>query len=311
MMETDGNTTKCYQYYITKSTAKKKKAWCQLSKEFNAISQHSFRTTDQLRKCWENMKNRRKREIAEEKKTRMATGGGPYQPPPADDHDDQMDDILNGVDIELSDTIDSDSISLQDGIYKATDTHLNEGTTNEEELSDTIDSDSISLQDGIYKATDTHLNEGTTNSISLQDGIYKATDTHLNEGTTNEEVMFDDGCSSKTMPSTMAVLQVVPLTSKGTDLNETTKSCLMKNVMIFENDTTPTKPASSRKVAPLSSRKVAPLYTSNEEELHALRVIEQNLKIEEQQLKVAEQKVRLEIAQHELMLVKEKTNKKH
>ncbi|KAK9680901.1 hypothetical protein QE152_g38717 [Popillia japonica] len=123
----------------------------------------------------------------------MSTGGGPYQPPPADDH--QMD-ILNGVDIELSDNI--DSISLQDGIYKATDTHLNEGTTNEEEaiwiaddhqmdilngvdieLSDNIDS--ISLQDGIYKDID---------SISLQDGIYKDTETHLNEGTTNEESVW-------------------------------------------------------------------------------------------------------------------------
>ncbi|KAK9712569.1 hypothetical protein QE152_g24823 [Popillia japonica] len=118
------------------------------------------------------------------------------------------------------------------------------------------------------------------------------------------------------MPST----KVVTLTLKGTDLNETTTN----EELIFENDTTPTKPASSRKVAPLYTSKGTAIERElevrlernyvlkrNEEELPALRVIEQNLKIEEQQLKVAEQKVRLEIAQHELMLVKEKTNKKH
>ncbi|KAI4463156.1 arsenical pump-driving atpase arsenite-translocating atpase [Holotrichia oblita] len=59
------------------------------------------------------MKNRRKKGLAEEKKQRMATGGGSYVPPPQDH---QTDDILNNIDIEITDTVDSDAIALVEGI---------------------------------------------------------------------------------------------------------------------------------------------------------------------------------------------------
>ncbi|KAI4463199.1 hypothetical protein MML48_4g00007076 [Holotrichia oblita] len=59
------------------------------------------------------MKNRRKKELAEEKKQRMATGGGSYVPPPQDH---QTDDILSNIDIEITDTVDSDAIVLVEGI---------------------------------------------------------------------------------------------------------------------------------------------------------------------------------------------------
>ncbi|KAK9728408.1 hypothetical protein QE152_g17981 [Popillia japonica] len=68
------------------------------------------------------------------------------------------------------------------------------------------------------------------------------------------------------MPST----KVVPLTSKGTDLNETTTNEELITV-IFENDTTPTKPASSRKVAPLYTSKA----TAIERELEGILLKQQ------------------------------------
>ncbi|KAK4882369.1 hypothetical protein RN001_005688 [Aquatica leii] len=69
------------------------------------------RTPDQLRKCWENMKSRRKKELAAEKMNRMATGGGSYKPP-TDDEDAVVDDIFSSVDIELKDSLDSDTITM-------------------------------------------------------------------------------------------------------------------------------------------------------------------------------------------------------
>ncbi|KAF5276965.1 hypothetical protein FQR65_LT16113 [Abscondita terminalis] len=65
-----------------------------------------MRTAEQLKKCWESMKNRRKKELAAEKIERMATGGGSYKPP-ADSENAVIDDIFSSVDIELKDVIDS------------------------------------------------------------------------------------------------------------------------------------------------------------------------------------------------------------
>ncbi|KAK4887457.1 hypothetical protein RN001_003728 [Aquatica leii] len=69
------------------------------------------RTTEQLRKCWENMKSRRKKQLAIGKVNRMATGGGLYTPT-VDDDNAIVDDILNAVDIEIKDSIDSDTITI-------------------------------------------------------------------------------------------------------------------------------------------------------------------------------------------------------
>ncbi|KAK4882602.1 hypothetical protein RN001_005921 [Aquatica leii] len=57
------------------------------------------------------MKSRRKKELAAEKMNRMATGGGSYKPP-TDDEDAVVDDIFSSVDIELKDSLDSDTITM-------------------------------------------------------------------------------------------------------------------------------------------------------------------------------------------------------
>ncbi|KAK4879605.1 hypothetical protein RN001_007751 [Aquatica leii] len=56
------------------------------------------------------MKSRRKKELAAEKMNRMATGGGSYKPL-TDDEDAVVDDIFSSVDIELKDSLDSDTIT--------------------------------------------------------------------------------------------------------------------------------------------------------------------------------------------------------
>nr|XP_022904566.1 myb/SANT-like DNA-binding domain-containing protein 3 [Onthophagus taurus] len=88
------------------STSKKKKSWENLTEEYNSMAETTFRTLEQLRKCWENIKARRKKELAAEKKARMATGGGLFVPIPDDD---AVDAVLNAVDIELSEAIDSET----------------------------------------------------------------------------------------------------------------------------------------------------------------------------------------------------------
>ncbi|KAF5280159.1 hypothetical protein FQR65_LT15051 [Abscondita terminalis] len=92
------------------SVSEKKRGWIAIAQEFNAIGEHFNRTPEQLRKTWENMKSRRRKELAAEKINRMATGGGPYQPP-SDGTDAIVDEVLNIVDIELKDIIDSDTVT--------------------------------------------------------------------------------------------------------------------------------------------------------------------------------------------------------
>ena len=56
------------------------------------------------------MKVRRKHELASEKRQRMCTGGGPVQP--STSNETQLDTIMDNVNIELVDVIDSDTIAL-------------------------------------------------------------------------------------------------------------------------------------------------------------------------------------------------------
>ncbi|KAK4876108.1 hypothetical protein RN001_012530 [Aquatica leii] len=93
------------------SVLEKKKVWVTITQKLNSIGKHSNRTAEQLRKCWENMKSRRKKELANQKVNRMATGGGPYTPP-VDAENAIVDDVLNLVDIEIEDSIDSDTITI-------------------------------------------------------------------------------------------------------------------------------------------------------------------------------------------------------
>ncbi|KAK5643647.1 hypothetical protein RI129_002724 [Pyrocoelia pectoralis] len=87
--------------------AKKKKVWATIAEQFNSVAEHTARTPDQLKKCWENIKNRKKNELREEKQQRMATGGGVYNPPTKVDDDV---DITPFVDIEIKGAIDSDTV---------------------------------------------------------------------------------------------------------------------------------------------------------------------------------------------------------
>nr|XP_022907839.1 uncharacterized protein LOC111419298 [Onthophagus taurus] len=86
----------------------KKRTWEALTKEFNAHTKGVPRTVDKLKKCWTNQKSKRKEELAREKRERMSTGGGPYKAPT----EDVIDDVLENVNIEIRDTIDSDTVAL-------------------------------------------------------------------------------------------------------------------------------------------------------------------------------------------------------
>ncbi|KAK5639586.1 hypothetical protein RI129_012078 [Pyrocoelia pectoralis] len=91
------------------NAAEKKKTWTLITTEFNSVPDHTKRTPQQLQKAWENIKCRRKKELSKEKRERMATGGGVIKAPPTDD---AVDDILDCVDIEIKDVIDSDETML-------------------------------------------------------------------------------------------------------------------------------------------------------------------------------------------------------
>ncbi|KAJ8917001.1 hypothetical protein NQ315_012917 [Exocentrus adspersus] len=73
------------------------------SKEMELVQDPGIRTIDQLKKCWENMKSRRRKELSKEKIARMATGGGPFKPPTEDIIDDTFDATM---DIEIKNVLD-------------------------------------------------------------------------------------------------------------------------------------------------------------------------------------------------------------
>ncbi|PSN40815.1 hypothetical protein C0J52_21982 [Blattella germanica] len=60
------------------SVANKKKKWAEICEIFNMNYLHTKRTPKQIKKCWENLKTKRKQELAEEKRSRLSTGGGPF-----------------------------------------------------------------------------------------------------------------------------------------------------------------------------------------------------------------------------------------
>ncbi|KAF6217056.1 hypothetical protein GE061_001409 [Apolygus lucorum] len=85
-----------------------------VAQEFNNVPTHTKRTVAQLMKCWENVKGRKKRELAERQREVMKTGGGRGRPSPQREESDAtveafVDEI---TDIELPTGIDSDSIAM-------------------------------------------------------------------------------------------------------------------------------------------------------------------------------------------------------
>lgn len=61
------------------SIEKKRKAWAQVAKDFCSHADVTPRTSQQLKKCWENQKSRAKQIVREERKESMQTGGGPRE----------------------------------------------------------------------------------------------------------------------------------------------------------------------------------------------------------------------------------------
>lgn len=68
------------------------------------------RTEAQLKKCWDNLKSRRKQSLALEKRERMKTGGGPFNPSHQSLQDTLDAALLETTDVELKFAIDSDAV---------------------------------------------------------------------------------------------------------------------------------------------------------------------------------------------------------
>ncbi|XP_069361494.1 uncharacterized protein [Maniola hyperantus] len=70
------------------------------------------KTEAQLKKCWDNLKTRRKSVLAQEKRERMRTGGGSFNPLPSTSSSDPVLEAAldEQTDVELTDVIDSDNI---------------------------------------------------------------------------------------------------------------------------------------------------------------------------------------------------------
>ncbi|CAH1402344.1 unnamed protein product [Nezara viridula] len=50
------------------TNSKKKRAWKEIFTEFNSIGEHSYRTLPQLKKCWDNIKSKRKKALVEQRR---------------------------------------------------------------------------------------------------------------------------------------------------------------------------------------------------------------------------------------------------
>ncbi|XP_069674522.1 myb/SANT-like DNA-binding domain-containing protein 3 [Periplaneta americana] len=59
------------------SLSKKKKTWEDVCNAYNEEANVTKRTVQQLKKCWVNIKSKRKKELAHETRERLKTGGGP------------------------------------------------------------------------------------------------------------------------------------------------------------------------------------------------------------------------------------------
>ncbi|XP_050501499.1 myb/SANT-like DNA-binding domain-containing protein 4 [Diabrotica virgifera virgifera] len=86
----------------------KEHTWEQIHFEFNSKGLNTFRTKDQLKKYWANIKQLERQAAASLKINRLGTGGGPFQP--QNEPDENVLDIINaktvsGLDNEFDDEI--------------------------------------------------------------------------------------------------------------------------------------------------------------------------------------------------------------
>ncbi|KAJ4447632.1 hypothetical protein ANN_09639 [Periplaneta americana] len=95
------------------SLHQKRKAWTEIQSRFNSEPNHTERTVTQLQKCWDNIKTKRKRDLAAAKRQIFGTGGGPSKKSKGDYDDPKIDTIImNATDIELEDALDSDTVMM-------------------------------------------------------------------------------------------------------------------------------------------------------------------------------------------------------
>ncbi|KAF5269881.1 hypothetical protein FQR65_LT05679 [Abscondita terminalis] len=87
----------------SKSVFHKKKIWRILAAEFNSLQNNSSRTPEQLKKCLENLKNKRKKEMLMDKMERISNDSGSFQSPT--DACESIPGIYQSVDIETKDAI--------------------------------------------------------------------------------------------------------------------------------------------------------------------------------------------------------------
>ncbi|KAF6201915.1 hypothetical protein GE061_004311 [Apolygus lucorum] len=92
------------------SVLEKKQVWEMVTEEYNSSAEpHNNRTSAQLRKLWDNIKFKRKMELAAERRQILKTGGGPQDTPVPEDPEL---DSLGNIDIELREAVDSDTVAL-------------------------------------------------------------------------------------------------------------------------------------------------------------------------------------------------------
>lgn len=104
------------------SVSAKNEAWIKLTQEFNALAPNNvFRTTESLKKFWDNAKEDLRKRAGEEKRSLYKTGGGPpkYNKKPEDE---LMLDIVNiKTIIGLTNPYDSDFNIVDETQKKAID----------------------------------------------------------------------------------------------------------------------------------------------------------------------------------------------
>ncbi|XP_070377275.1 myb/SANT-like DNA-binding domain-containing protein 3 isoform X1 [Dermacentor albipictus] len=91
----------------TVSLSRKMKAWDALTAEFNSAENVRPRTVAQLRKLWDNLKQRWKKEKAKQIRNAMATGGGP-PPEPVDERLSQIEAAVPHLSERVKNPYDSD-----------------------------------------------------------------------------------------------------------------------------------------------------------------------------------------------------------
>lgn len=87
----------------------KRQAWEDLTVAYNSQSYVSQRATHQLKRCWENIKTQRKKELSQESISLIRTGGGPPESGSAIS-DNVIDTICPFINLRVPGVIDSNSI---------------------------------------------------------------------------------------------------------------------------------------------------------------------------------------------------------